>query len=700
MLPKQKEMDQAIELIYEIVSNQDAERLANDSKAKGTLIVVCGDHGMNENGNHGGSSVEETSAALVFLSPRFQSRSHIKKPKESEKERDLLMGYPVVDQIDIVPTLASLFSFPIPKNNLGKVIIDLLKTDDNTAILRALYLNAFQLSQLVEKMSPSISKYISDPLSFIDNDSDIYGKLFAHAASLHMQYLSTNTDSVARESIEAYNKFIDTIQSHLANTASDYKLDYMVAGTLLIITSGILFCLWLSRLDYKQNVHWNGFKYFSILIVISYGISMFASSFVEEEHMIWYYFLQTLFLLGAVQSLCVPSSLEYRLYPVGLCLFQMVLVRLAVGWNHQKILIVITHYVSKWDLAFLALGVTAVLAVINVLKLGKRQAIDVDGTANMIQMITKAAYTFIMIFYSLLVFVYKVRSESTLMDDGNYKSNDLPELYTSFLSMDLVKSLSQVQLGKLIYNYSCASLFVLFGLRYVIKRAELLSLEENVTIDKKLSEFLQSFLFTITPVLILLSDIQNIGIFLVFHLQYQTFRSWQRYLADKKPLPSWLLGIFVICLCHASFFITGHSNSIASVDLSNAYVGVEGYNTILIGILTFISNWSASLWWTVAGWSLVVADTHDSIEIQKRWTSFVVIQSVFFSITLSSLSVSVTILREHLFIWTVFSPKYLYQVAWNFLFHWVFQVLLGTPLILFTIQETKSVYVEGSDTEK
>ncbi|KAG1467776.1 hypothetical protein G6F56_004222 [Rhizopus delemar] len=326
----------------------------------------------------------------------------------------------------------------------------------------------------------------------------------------------------------------------------------------------------------------------------------------------------------------------------------MVLVRLAVGWNHQKLSIVITHYVSRWDLAFLALGVTVALAVINVFKLGKRQAIDVDGTANMIQMITKAAYAFTMTFCSLLVFVYKVRSESILMDDGNYKSNDLPELYTSFLSMDLVKSLSQVQLGKLIYNYSCASLFVLFGLRYVIKRAELLSLEENVTIDKNLSEFLQSFLFTITPVLILLGDIQNI----------------------------------------------------ASVDLSNAYVGVEGYNTILIGVLTFVSNWSASLWWTVAGWSLVVADTRDYIEVQKRWISFIVIQSAFFSIALSSLSVSVTILREHLFIWTVFSPKYLYQVAWNCLFHWAFQVLLGTPLILFTIQETNSVYIEGSDTEE
>lgn len=48
MKPKQKEMDQAIESIYDIVSKQDADRMHDDSNAKGTLIVVCGDHGMNE----------------------------------------------------------------------------------------------------------------------------------------------------------------------------------------------------------------------------------------------------------------------------------------------------------------------------------------------------------------------------------------------------------------------------------------------------------------------------------------------------------------------------------------------------------------------------------------------------------------------------------------------------------------------------
>lgn len=40
------------------------------------------------------------------------------------------MGYPIIDQIDIVPTLATLFAFPIPKNNLGKIIYNLHGTDN------------------------------------------------------------------------------------------------------------------------------------------------------------------------------------------------------------------------------------------------------------------------------------------------------------------------------------------------------------------------------------------------------------------------------------------------------------------------------------------------------------------------------------------------------------------------------------------
>jgi ethanolaminephosphotransferase len=58
MVPKQKEMDDMVRTIYSAIENED--HLAN------TLFVLCGDHGMNEGGNHGGSSEGETSPALVF----------------------------------------------------------------------------------------------------------------------------------------------------------------------------------------------------------------------------------------------------------------------------------------------------------------------------------------------------------------------------------------------------------------------------------------------------------------------------------------------------------------------------------------------------------------------------------------------------------------------------------------------------------
>lgn len=40
------------------------ERLQND-----TLLVVMGDHGMTDTGDHGGESLKETDAALFLYSP-------------------------------------------------------------------------------------------------------------------------------------------------------------------------------------------------------------------------------------------------------------------------------------------------------------------------------------------------------------------------------------------------------------------------------------------------------------------------------------------------------------------------------------------------------------------------------------------------------------------------------------------------------
>ena len=91
-----------------------------------TLLVLCGDHGMNDAGNHGGSSPGETSPALVFLSPKFKTLPGTRVPCPDEPKKGELQYYDTVEQSDIAPTLAALLGFPIPRNNLGVLIPQLL----------------------------------------------------------------------------------------------------------------------------------------------------------------------------------------------------------------------------------------------------------------------------------------------------------------------------------------------------------------------------------------------------------------------------------------------------------------------------------------------------------------------------------------------------------------------------------------------
>lgn len=109
---KQREMDGMVRQIYDAMETHD--------HLKSSLLVLSGDHGMNEAGNHGGSSLGEVSTALVFISPRFKSSFNgLESPTTGS---DGLRFYENVEQSDIAPTLAALLGFPVPRNNLGMII--------------------------------------------------------------------------------------------------------------------------------------------------------------------------------------------------------------------------------------------------------------------------------------------------------------------------------------------------------------------------------------------------------------------------------------------------------------------------------------------------------------------------------------------------------------------------------------------------
>lgn len=159
----------------------------------------------------------------------------------------------------------------------------------------------------------------------------------------------------------------------------------------------------------------------------------------------------------------------------------------------------------------------------------------------------------------------------------------------------------------------------------------------------------------------------NTPLFLVFRIQ--------ALILSSMSLGGIEVTVTMMIMQYTTFFAFGGSNAISSVDLSSAYNGVGSYNAVLVGLLTFVSNWAGPIWWVSMShlfrpWR--ASTYHDSAAL----LTFHVATS------LVSVMAACTALRTHLFIWTVFSPKYLYTVAWATANHVAVNLLGGMGLSL------------------
>lgn len=70
---------------------------------------------------------------------------------------------------------------------------------------------------------------------------------------------------------------------------------YLSLGCGMMLLSAVMSCMWAYRLK------WGAYGKVVGLFVAGYAISVFASSYVEEEASLWYYYLQSFFLILAWQ---------------------------------------------------------------------------------------------------------------------------------------------------------------------------------------------------------------------------------------------------------------------------------------------------------------------------------------------------------------------------------------------------------------
>ncbi|KAL1915327.1 uncharacterized protein VTP21DRAFT_6785 [Calcarisporiella thermophila] len=616
MLPKQREMDTVARNIYETLLRQDEERKSRGEKP--TLFVLCGDHGMNEVGNHGGSSLGEVSTALVLMSNEFKNIG--------------FAHHRTIDQYDIVPTLSLLLGLPIPQNNLGLLVPEPFAGHD---LLRAMQINAAQLSKVVqsrwENFDVLVKKEAGEKCETKSEDGEKLACLYRGALNHHLNSLSGDT-ARGDEAMLAYREFSALASSLLSRTASNYDLVGMFQGIFLLITAAIGLTYFSFTQARKPALSADkGFMLETRLFngaLLAYLVSLFGSSYIEEEHLFFYYLTGSLWLVHFLAS--VKHARKEKGYRISwyIPIAQMGVLRILRSWNQtgQKRAgnidirhhLTTTHTPLLWALFLFTLTLIPFLTCKLAFKRIPRRVPRIPVT--LVFSLT--------IGVSLLITVYKIGTDSVL------------EMWITAKQRLWLAWLVYVCIGALTLCIGC--------IRWQCRR------EKDIIERQKVSELLSILaLSTTTLFLTLLSRPHNAPLFLLFMAQLFLYRSYLQYSPDRPPH---LHAATFLTLAHTSFYALGNSNSLASIDLNNAYIGISGY-TNAVGALTFISNWAGPIWWTV-GWALGVGETNGYL-----------FRSSFFSLALAALSVSVLVLREHLFIWTVFSPKYLYQASWSVLYH-------------------------------
>ncbi|RQM28648.1 hypothetical protein B5M09_006071 [Aphanomyces astaci] len=148
MRHKLGEMDAVVRSIHNAIRAQDIVRQTsnNQQQPDGCRGLV----GMTNTGNHGGASIEESSALLLFVMPPTNATDHDEArtfTKSSRKE-----SFRRALQVDLVPTLAALFGVAIPTTNTGKMLHHVLHAAGLASPLEAMQRN---LRQLIASWTPA-----------------------------------------------------------------------------------------------------------------------------------------------------------------------------------------------------------------------------------------------------------------------------------------------------------------------------------------------------------------------------------------------------------------------------------------------------------------------------------------------------------------------------------------------------------------
>ncbi len=217
---KLHEMDQVIRRIYSSLNKND-------------LLVILSDHGMANEGGHGGSSQMETLTPAIFVS-KSKNRQQIDLSLESIK---------IHQQIDLASTLSCLFNLPIPVQNRGFTFVN-----DLTSYLEPLNNNSTNIIFQVKafKCLNENFKQLDDLLKLVDQDAD----LETNIKNIHDNFINIlNTDQADFKLLKEYNLKIEKLIRERLNKEKDTNAINKKQAYILLLAIAMM----LTVIDFFNN---------------------------------------------------------------------------------------------------------------------------------------------------------------------------------------------------------------------------------------------------------------------------------------------------------------------------------------------------------------------------------------------------------------------------------------------------------------
>ncbi|KAI5966293.1 LAS21 [Candida pseudojiufengensis] len=513
MKSKQIEMDNILRRLYNF-TNENQE----------TLLILMGDHGMNEVGNHGGSSAGETSAALTIISPKFNKQNPIAPlPKNSDYKY-----YNSVFQIDLVPSLASLLNFPIPKNSLGVITREVIELWPENLQIKIMLENCIQMMKL-------------------------YDAKYGNEGQLSREWEKLKS---GHGLLDEYYCFLQEVQLKMASSATNYNYDDIYLSAIVILISTIAIISIFNLYFFTSSNVKQSFVIIFLIFVFIYSIHFHGSSLIEEEHQIWYFATCLILIYFGFSFFKV---LDNKMNLINFCLL-FSCIRLLKSWNNSGQKWFTQSNIASYlcndgdDILWILIALTYIVFTL---------AIVFQGNTNQIPRSFKWLLFWIFQSYNI-----------------NINHPDLKfELQTI-----------SIQLSKI----SSYLLLFLVVARLLIGRIKGIKFGT-------ITDFTNIF----TIFLINQTRHANIPIFLV--LMVAKFTLSKLCHNKSSSIDNYVLSITFITLClqNLTFFSMGNTNSIATVDLSNAYNGIETYDVFIVGVLTFVSNFAGPIFWSLSSLQLI-----------------------------------------------------------------------------------------------